>query len=147
MQAKIQLFSELLRTFLLFSAHFLRFSDKKASTSDWNELLFPPTYFSTASSIFFKILRNILQNPPEYSLFHNVGFVFHTVKYVSHTVVFISHSVKQRICQEISSFIQGSLEKLLLHLSLLLLSENGCTISSKRQKMDKGIFFCNFAAN
>ena len=124
MQAKIQLFSELLRTFLLFSTHFLCFSDKKASTSDWSELLF-----------------HILRNPPEYSLFHSVGFVFHTVKYVSHTVVFVSHSVKQRICQEISSFIQGNLEKFLLHLRLLLLSENGCTISSKRQKMDKGIFF------
>ena len=39
---------------------------------------------------------------------------FHSVKYVSHTVVFVSHSVKQRICQEISSFIQGNLEKLIL---------------------------------
>ncbi len=48
MQAKIQLFSELLRTFFLFSTHFLCFSDKKANTSDWSELLFPPTYFSTA---------------------------------------------------------------------------------------------------
>ena len=55
MQAKIQLFSELLRTFLLFSMLFLCFSDKKVSTSDWSELLFPPTYFSTASSIFFSV--------------------------------------------------------------------------------------------
>ena len=85
----------------------------------------------------------ILCNLLVYSLFHSAGFVFHTVKYVSHTVVFYIPQCETENLSRNSSLYKGVWKKLLLHLSLYSCPRTAARFQAKRQKMDKGMFFCN----